>query len=328
MSRYKVIGFERCDNIGDILTAMPALWAIKHLYPDARLVCFTNAFGVNILRYCDFVDWVVDINGGKSFEEYIDEEKIECLILTMRRTHRILEAKRSKARKIITRYHTRSIFSPRFSHPFIIKHQKMREITLLLHYVRKIERNSQNPIMLDFSPIHLKTGQENKDFVESFLNKVKAWEFEKIVLVNAFGKSAKVKGLPDTFFMNLAVDLAKIYPKVLFIMSNFAKNLLQYPEFEEANIVTFINDDDLLNLAQLISEADLLISMDTSLIHFADLARTPTLGLYGYYRTRFRGGFYGGKFDAVYFPLVYDAEKCLALEDSFYKKAKKMISEL
>ena len=99
--------------------------------------------------------------------------------------------------------------------------------------------------------------------------------YKCVVGVNPFGNTA-YKFAPQDFAM-LAKNLAQKYPNVLFIVMSFSTNLICFKPFDEPNIAIWENDDEIMNLVELTSRLNLLISPDTGNVHIADIFEVPIL---------------------------------------------------
>lgn len=63
------------------------------------------------------------------------------------------------------------------------------------------------------------------------------------------------------------------------IFTNHKGTAYAFPPFSEANIKVFVNNDDLLNLAELTKRFDLLLCADTGNAHLADNLKVRILEL-------------------------------------------------
>ncbi|WP_300733067.1 hypothetical protein [uncultured Helicobacter sp.] len=49
------IGFYRASLIGDNMVALYGIYAMKCLHPDATLIVYTNAYGINLYSQFHFI---------------------------------------------------------------------------------------------------------------------------------------------------------------------------------------------------------------------------------------------------------------------------------
>ncbi|WP_300446604.1 hypothetical protein [uncultured Helicobacter sp.] len=55
------IGFYRASLIGDNMVALYGIYAMKCLHPDATLIVYTNAYGINLYSQFHFIDVLIDV---------------------------------------------------------------------------------------------------------------------------------------------------------------------------------------------------------------------------------------------------------------------------
>ena len=306
----KVIGFDRMfPAIGDTILSIRALYALKKLYPDSKVVLFANKNSANLFRNMEFIDEIVkvnDIGTSDGLPEALNTAHLDLLILTRRTSERIRIAKRSNAKKIITRLHAHTLFSPRFTCPLFFRSRNHHESWQCLNLVRMIDKKhfDENIDKIDFRGARLKTSEENRRNVDLFFERIEARRYRKIVGLNSFTGHLNTENFRLEDWIGLAEKLAREFPEVLFVFSNFAGNPVQFGDFSAPNIRVFVNDSDLLNLVEFLGRLDLLISVDTGNVHLADNLRVPTLELLKERsRVQWCGGVYGGEFEAVYVPL-------------------------
>ena len=314
----EVIGVERThEQVGDCVIAIKALYALRILYPKAKIVVFTNLKGGGQLyRYLDYVDSIIDVPNPANKQEHaanlakaLQENPVDVLLLLHRTSWKLKVAKDSPAKLIITELHLHSLFSKKFKSPKMMISYFVHGTEKVLRLVRKINPNyyDANIADIDFTQAKITIPNESEEKIQQFLASKNASAFRAVIGVNIFGSSAPFNFLPKDW-ENLTKNLAKQFPHLLFVMMTYEGNPYTFESFVEPNIVVFKNDTQLINLVALTAHLDLLLSLNTGNIHIADHLQIPTLVIN---KTKERynciGGSYGGEFDAVYLPKNWKA---------------------
>lgn len=292
--------FCRAIALGDNVVALKAMFMLKAMYPKSTLIVATNALGENLYRHLPFIDSIItDLSQNR--------HKIDYLIITHRTKANITLAKQTNARKIITKAHLHTLFSPRFINDFQFSTKKFYESWNLLRLLRLIDKNHFERTLqtIDFSEAKLRCVAENEKFVDDFLesNKLKIangggqQQDSKLIGINFFG-SGGVKYLSLPAWRRIIMQLADNFKHYRFIVLCPPNQAIE--EFGCENIAIFVNNSDLLNLVAMTKRLNLLISVDTGNVHIADNLQIPTLGLYTQEMfRRWRGGSYGGIFKGL-----------------------------
>ena len=150
--------------------------------------------------------------------------------------------------------------------------------------------------------------------------------YKCVIGVNPFGNTA-YKFAPQDFAM-LAKNLARKYPNVLFIVMSFNANLICFKPFDEPNIAIWENDDEIMNLVELTSRLNLLISPDTGNVHIADIFEVPILQtMKANLALKWGGGSYGNECQMLILKdsWIYGYAK---LKARFYAMADEMVERL
>ena len=336
MNKPAIIGFDRRLGVGDIIAALPALFVLKQLYPEARLVFITNKFGYYLCKNFDFIDRLLVqgehfADGGGALSKIIDEQGIDTLILAHRTSENIRLAKKSKARLIITWRHLHSLFSPRFKHPRHIKRQQRLEITRCLDLVRMINPKLYDEryanLELKSLPVRIKTQPQNKAFVDEFIQK-EGLKGKRLVGVSIFGLSSAAYNLAPKDWIELIRALASEFKELHFVFMNFKGSGYEFENFKEGNIKVFMNDENLLNLCELSSRLSLCISLSTGNIHIADNLGVPSIGFYPQSdKVLFACGQYGARFSPFYLPKHW-AQEYEGYKRGFYEFCKLELESL
>lgn len=177
MAKERIIAFHRANKVGDNVVAIKALYALKMLYPDFKLMVLTNGVGEALYRYLGFVDYLFDIDKSPEMAK-VREIELEFLIITHKCPPNIALAKSLNVRKIIMYAHAYNLFVPRFQVIFprgIKSHHESENLLCLVRAINKAHFDKNFPL-IDFSQACLVAGAENKAFVEAFFAEQKLGE--------------------------------------------------------------------------------------------------------------------------------------------------------
>lgn len=271
----KIVFGKDMGGFGDLLCCFKALYAIKSLYPQDKLIVY-NDKNLDFLRQVGFIDEVID--SSTTDLKALCELKPDIFITTLRKSAFLKELKKLDFKKIITHPHFISVTSRAFTTPLPYSRGKkyMSEINLTLARAINKKHYDANIAKIDFSKM--------KDFMpkdtslsEPFLKTVN-FAYKKIIGINAF--SSFKQGLGFNFFLNdwlfIAFELGRIFPEFLFIMLNFQKNAIQFNVNETQNVRFFVNNDSWASLVSMSLNFDYFISIDTSNVHLCNILQVPS----------------------------------------------------
>lgn len=278
------IGFYRNALIGDNLVALPAIYALKALYPKCKLVVYTNDIGMELYKDFEFIDELFDLS-SHNFEEtlkHINAYEFDEFILTQPIKTPCDMLGKSNAKRIISLLSPRNFYRKRFHNIFISRNlSSTPQYKRLLKLVREIDRKTfdRNFVSIDFSPIMLKPHKKHFEFAQKFLNESGAENFTHLVMINPYSRTCSHSLTPNGW-LKLIHALALQYPKTLFIIPTYQGNtkVLKLPTAK--NVLHFCNTLDLFNLIALTSKMDLLISPSTGNAHIANNLHIPLIGVF------------------------------------------------
>lgn len=279
------------NGFGDLLVCFKALYAIKCLYPNDKLILAQNGFSdESFLKNIPFIDEIYTGEVDKDFEKL----KSDIFITNIRNLHFFKILRNLKLKRIIAQPHFLSL--PYFDTPLPYRRAKLHMSEIALKLVRTIDKKHYDR---NFAKINFK---EVKNLLPSddtlsteFFNQNK--QFSKIIALNIFGNQTENIGfnpLPRAW-LNLGQNLAKEHPEILFVLVNFTHNSLQFNLKEQENLKVFINNDSIASLVAFCKRLNGLISVDTGIVHLCDILQIPNLIFIPkltFYR--FSGGSYGG----------------------------------
>ncbi|EAH9135969.1 hypothetical protein EXD60_03375 [Campylobacter upsaliensis] len=307
------------NGFGDLLVCFKALFAIKCLYPNDKLILAQNGFSdESFLQNISFIDEIyTGGGGGKDFENL----KSDVFITNIRSSHFFKTLHKFQFKRIIAQPHLLSLLY-HFDTPLPYRRTKLHMSEIALKLVRVIDKKHYDT---NFSKINFKEVKNllpsDDTLSEKFFNQNK--QFSKIIALNIFGNQTENIGfnpLPRTW-LNLSQNLAKEHPEILFVLVNFTHNTLQFNLREQANLKVFINNNSIASLVAFCKKLDGLISVDTGIVHLCDILQIPSLIFipkHTFYR--FSGGSYGGVCDKFGQENGYQKNYAKIMQ-SFYEKA-------
>ncbi|TXE79036.1 hypothetical protein FPD46_07205 [Campylobacter peloridis] len=271
-----------------MIASLDMLYAIKHIY-QAKIVVFCKKNTENILKNFDFIDNIEIINNiDKDIIPQINKYSIDYLISFHAKTFLIKLLIKSNAKCIIVRSKFISIFSFKCKSIFtsIMKRfsKNKSDRDRLLYYARKINPKKFDKCIkkINFNTT-IKTLSENKDTIQKYLQ---CHNIEKFIIINPFSITTDFT-LNQVSFIDLIVKIRTSYPNIDIIVptygnihSIFISNIKQHNIKLLSEIHIFKNNDDILNLAQLISQSKCIISPSTGPIHIASNMKIPSIGIY------------------------------------------------
>lgn len=289
------IGIYKAGLIGDNIVALHGIYAIKALFPAAKLIVYTNAFGINLYKNFSFIDILINVENLDSSEliSDIDSRNFSHFLLTQPNRAKARLMLKTKLRKIITFRTFYTFINQRFKTIFFSRnYSNVPQYLRILKLVSLIDSNIYNKNIknIDFSAIRLTCNDSNKMKVQEFLSNAfhthniesKANLAPKLVLINPFVR---------TTFCNLTLQgwiecigqLSNKHKNINFCIPTYAGNIGNseiYTAFKDTeNIAIFENDNDLLNIVALLERTNLLISPSTGISHIANNLCVPMIWL-------------------------------------------------
>ncbi|RDU60193.1 glycosyltransferase family 9 protein [Helicobacter sp. MIT 14-3879] len=279
------IGFYRAGLIGDNVIALHGIYAIKFLYPQSKLVVYTNVFGINLYGQFDFIDSLINIDSMQEQQliREINTRTFDCFLLTQPNRAKCKMISQTNAKRIITFRTLRNFIQPRFETVFISRNfSNIPQYQRILMLVRKIDSKhyKKNFHRIDFSAIRLTSKETNQAKIAQFLA---AHNMDNIstplIIVNPFVRSTHCN-LTVNGYCTLIRTLASSYPQVNIVIPTYKNNIDISPHLQSLeNVAIFYNDSDLLNIVALLESSFLLISPSTGISHIANNLKIPIIWL-------------------------------------------------
>ncbi|MDE5602950.1 MAG: hypothetical protein K2I71_03395, partial [Helicobacter sp.] len=306
------------QRIGDEMVCIPMYYAIKYLYPNARVYLLTKSQIFLELLKCEkqrklYVDEVLLVEEKQKWKNLC----LDFLLIVEHNSLEVLKiAQEIQAKFKITTLSQSFLFSKQvffyFSHylqgikTFINPYwlQGHSEIQRNLNLVRQINRkvfDTQFPVV-DFSSAKLPVLESIFQRNESLLASLSEGERYSLVIgIFPFAKNINKKAnftIDEWKF--LAQSLSKEFPEVLLVFVNYSSTQYHFAPFVEKNLKVFYNQQGLEGLVAFIHSLDGVLGIDSGHIHIADNARVPTLEVIAKKVSKqWSGGFYGGYFQSL-----------------------------
>lgn len=283
------IGYYCPDALGDMITSLDMLYALKYIY-NAKIIVFARNNTLSLLKSLGFIDYIEILENSIKQEnlEKINQYSLDYIISYKANTFLIDLFIKSNAKKVITRLKIRSFFSIKCKTLWIKSlkrlYNKKTERDRLLFYARKInarifDKKIKN---LEFKT-QIKTNVTHKNLIKNFLNQN---EIKRFIVLNPFGITSNTT-LDTISFLKLAKNIRQIYQDVSIVIptydlvhDHFINELYGYDKNLSKEIIIFKNNDDILNLAELILKSICVISPSTGTTHLATNLKVFSIALY------------------------------------------------
>ncbi len=298
------VGYIFFHGLGDNIFTLEPLFALKKIF-NCEVVVFGNAIMQNLLRYCDFVDVVHNIDSDiANHIATINMYNLDYVILVNCKRCYLRPLEQTNAKVIITTMKIPSLFSWRCKTiplHFLPKYRRMPRYKQALCFIRKINPkifdSKIKTLCLDDAKVQTTLAQKAqvKSLINNHMQSCRERESNNpiFVLINPFSHTARYT-LPIEAFLELILLVGKIpnciptivtYPQ---IHANFIESLTHWQHAKNltiSNLIIFQNDNDILNLAAFIEQMHYVISPSTGTIHLASNLCIPTIGLFSQYDT-------------------------------------------
>ncbi|AJC85539.1 glycosyltransferase family 9 protein [Campylobacter sp. RM16704] len=272
-----------------MIASLDMLYALKHIY-KAKIVVFARNNTFSLLKNLKFVDYIEILENQTKQEklEKINWYNLDYIISYKANTFLIELFIESNVKKIITRLKIKSFFSIKCKCVWIrlirCFYGKKTERDRLLFYARKINSNIFDKKIknLEFKT-QIQTNVIHKILINDFLRKN---EIKNFIILNPFSITSK-HTLDIISFLKLAKNIKKNYQNISIVIptyelvhDNFIDEIHKYDKNLLEEIIVFKNNNDILNLAELISQSKCIISPSTGAIHIATNLKIPSIALY------------------------------------------------
>ncbi|PZT48542.1 hypothetical protein B6S12_03465 [Helicobacter valdiviensis] len=146
LEEVKHIGFERLHTqVGDSVIAIKGLYALRKLYPKAKITAFVSQTAYQLYKTLNIVDEFIIMSKDEAKEGRLQQEltkrNLDVLLLLHRTSSLIKIAKLAKIKCVITELHMHNLFSPHFKSPMMMVSYFVHGSEKILRLVRQINTN-------------------------------------------------------------------------------------------------------------------------------------------------------------------------------------------
>ena len=279
-------------------------------FADCKVVLFSVGGAMKqLVSQVNFIDEYYELNDYLSQDslKIINKYHYDYLIITKFYRHIFPLLTQINARKIIIACKGANIFLPllpKYKHirTIPIRNLFLQKIGIRTHCLKMVrainpKHYDKQIKMLDCNNAKVQSTQTNKQNIDKFLESNNA-QNRTLILVNPFNIASAYTLTLDGFFelmlhicklqnlitqgggqqykINTIKPIVITYPKV---HNEFISKLNKRDDIKNS-VLVFQNNDDLLNLAEMISRCEAVISPSTGIIHLASNLGVKTIGLY------------------------------------------------
>src|SRR3989344_2356558 len=271
----------RLDHIGDVITSIPTLRALRRAYPKAHISIMLRSLTKELMENCPYVDEVIVYDplwyrGKKTFSIL---KHIKFFKKIRRNNFDLAIDLRGELRNIFIAYLSKSRYRLAYDVKggnFLLTHigkydDSLHIIDRNLNLLRTIGISSKDKKLELFIP------NKEKIFVDNLLKKNK---IKKFVILHP-GSGGKLKLWDNKKFAEVGNFLSKKYSIILTGSDNekwMADEIMKNMQNKPINLSGKLS---LMQLAELIRRAELIICPDSGPMHMAKAVNTRLIALFG-----------------------------------------------
>jgi len=270
----------RTDKLGDFITALPAMYALKQHNPQNKIIALVAPMNKALALTCNFIDEVIIDKPQSSIYELshtLKNAKIDVSVTLFSNTRVALaqflagiQTRIAPATKIAQIFYNKRV-KQRRSEVKMAEFEYNLELTKALF--PEIEVKHKQPLLAfdDAQEIY-------KKFCEK--NSIKK---EIVAFHVGFGGSSDANWNLDEYEILIRELLHVNKYSVVLTFGPDEKGLQEEMQkrLQDANVVFYLSKDGIVNFAKLISKFKLFVSTSTGTYHLASLVGTPTMTFFG-----------------------------------------------
>lgn len=283
-AKPKKILVVRYRFIGDTVLTVPFLRNLSKYYPDAQIDMLIETVSGSFLKYCPYIDNLIefeDIKSGKkanifSYSTKLRKEKYDMAF-------------------ILKRSISSALLCFLAGIPNRIGFDTEKRGLLLSHKIPYDKTKHESESFLDIlrginipvndSYLEAWTGKEEIDSINNILQE-KASAGSRKVLINASASNINKMWTSKSFAKVIEELTNEFNCQIYFTGTN--KDSLAYEEIQKCistplkyPLVNLLGKTTILESLELIKRMDLVIGVDSGLLHLSAAANTPTIALFG-----------------------------------------------
>ena len=266
----------RTDKLGDFITALPAMYVLKHYNPEHKIIACVASLNEALASSCDFIDEVI-VDDGKSnireFSKKLRAAKID-VSLTLFSNTRVAFA------QFLARIPKRIAPATKIAQIFYTDRIKQRRSEVKMaefEYNLQLTKTLFPDIDLDYKKPLLEFSDAKKVYKVFCANN--DIEKEIIAFHVGFGGSSDANWNLDEYEI-LIREVLK-HGKYQVVLTFGPDELELYEEMQNRlmgeDVVFYLSLEGLIYFAKLISNFKLFVSTSTGTFHLASLVGTPTI---------------------------------------------------
>ena len=266
----------RTDKLGDFITALPAMYVLKHYNPVNRIIACVAPLNKELALACGFIDEVI-VDDGKSsifeFAKKLRDAKIDASITLFSNT-------RVAIAQFLARIPKRIAPATKIAQIFYTHRVKQRRSEVKMtefEYNLELTKTLFSDINLEYKKPLLKFA-DAKEVYESFCAKNDITK-EVIAFHVGFGGSSDANWNLNEYETLIKEVLAQ--GKYQVVLTFGPDEVKLYKEMQERlqgeDVVFYLSLEGLIYFAKLISNFKLFVSTSTGTYHLASLVGTPTM---------------------------------------------------
>ena len=290
MKQYKNILVNALINLGDVVVSTSAIAILKKVYPDAKITMLVKPVVVEALENNPLIDEVIPFqytakeNSVKAMWEMIKLLKSKNYDLSISFDRKLRPALLSWLAGIPVRVGPNRVFEDKPSkvtwfYTDVVDIKYDLENTLQAEVYQAIIRGFTG-VDIHEQPVFARITDEAKRNAQKLLQQLP--QAEKRIALCVKGTFA-LKTWPKEYFVQVVDALAEKYDASFYIVGapndrEYAEEVIQAMNYPVYN---FCGKTSLVDLAAIISEADLFITVDTGATHIAATTKVPMVVVYG-----------------------------------------------
>ncbi|MGE4396639.1 MAG: glycosyltransferase family 9 protein [Sulfurimonas sp.] len=265
----------RTDKLGDFITALPAMYVLKHHNTKNRIIACVAPLNKTLAESCDFIDEVIVDDGGSIFElvKKIKEAKIDASITLFSNT-------RVAMAQFLARIPKRIAPATKIAQIFYTKRvvQRRSEVKMAeFEYNLELTKALFSDINLEYKKPLLEFEDAKKIYDVFCINN--DIDREVVAFHVGFGGSSDANFTLDEYEILIRQVVKEGKYQVVLTFGPDEKEL--YEEMQnrlyDVNIVFYLSLEGLVYFAKLVSNFRLFVSTSTGTYHVASLVGTPTM---------------------------------------------------
>jgi len=266
----------RTDKLGDFITALPAIYLLKHYSVEHRVIVCVAPINEALAKSCSFIDEIIVDRAEESvftLAKKLKAAKTE-LSFTLFSNTRVALA------QFLAQIPTRVAPATKIAQIFYNQRVKQRrsEVKMAEFEYNIALCKSYFPDMQTSFPQPLLSFNDAQEYYESFCREYNVYK-DVVVFHVGFGGSSDANWTLDEYALLVTEVVQKEACQVVLTFGPDEAILRKsmQEKLEGVDVVFYSSEDGIVNFAKLISGCKLFVSTSTGTYHLASLVGTPTL---------------------------------------------------